>query len=246
MMYQLPTRFLFAALLMCVVAAGCNSTAESSSDAAGNMPRVALSLEAGAKVNVVEIDGEFARVRSADGEEAYVPTTLLQTRSMLDPSDEAYTHVLSAAADAYETIPAKLPAPKPRLMHDIVLERLNVNQLYLTEKTHKEVIAPAKLLTPLDPETGERCFPALTCHNPDCPGKQQAPGGRPYLFVSSSMHMQVQCPACAEAHDPSTRTPAEHKQYRAWVKSYTLPDSAARLRQLDEERRTARSQPALE
>ena len=237
---------LFVALVA-LAANGCNSTAESSLDAPAEMPRVAMSLDAGAKVSIVEVDGDFAKVRSADGKEAYVAQTLLQTRSTLDQSSEGYTHVLSAAADAFESVPAKLPPPpKPRLMHDIVIERLNVNQLYLTVKTHKEVIAPAKLMTPLDPETGERCFRALTCRNPDCPGKDMARGERPYLFVPPTIHSPVQCPACAAAHDPATRTLAERAQYRAWVKPYRLPESAARLQQLDAESRTARSQPVLD
>ena len=229
-----------------LTAMGCNSTAESSLDATPDMPRIAKTLDAGEGVTMVEVDGEFAKVLSSDGEEIYVQATLLQPRSSLDQSDVSYSHVLSTGADAYASEPSTVPPPKPRLMHDIVVERLNVNQLYLTEKTRKEVIAPAKLLTPLDPETGERCFPALTCHNPECPGKQQASGDRPYLFISSSMHMQVQCPACAKSHDPSTRTQAEHVQYRAWVKPYRLPESATRLRQLDEESRTARSQAPLD
>ena len=178
MSYFNPNTLLLVALIA-VVAAGCNSTAESSLDTSTDAPRVAMSLEAGAKVSVLEADGEFVKVRSADGEEAYVRATLLQSRSMLDNSDEAYTHVLSTSADAYATVPAKLPEAKPRLMHDIVLERLNVNQLYLTEKTRKEVIAPARLLTPLDPATNERCFPALTCQNPHCPGQKSASGERP-------------------------------------------------------------------
>ncbi|MCG8587625.1 MAG: SH3 domain-containing protein [Pirellulales bacterium] len=235
-----------ALLLAAIAAAGCNSAAESSPDAPVNLPQVAMSLDAGAKVNIVEVDGDFAKVRSADGQEAYVLATLVQRRSMLDTSDELYTHVLSAATDAYESAPTKLPPPKPRLLHDIVVERLNVNQLYLTEKTHKEVIAPAKLLTPVDPETGEKCFPALTCYNPDCPGKSDATGERPYLFTTSAAHMKVQCPACARSHAPATRTLAERARYRAWIKPYRLPESAARLEQLEAESRTAHSQPPPE
>jgi len=236
---------LFVALLS-LAANGCSATAESSSQAGvEKLPPVVMTLESGAKVSVLEVEGDFAKVRSADGKEAYVAWALLQTRSTLDQSSETYTHVLSLSADAFESVPAKLPLQKPRLMHDIVIERLNVNQLYFTEKTHKEVIAPARLLTPLDPETGERCIPALVCHNPNCPAKAQAQGERPYLFVPPSLLSPVQCPACAKAHDPATRTLAERVQYRAWVKPYRLPESAARLKQLAEESRTARSQPAL-
>jgi hypothetical protein len=103
------------------------------------------------------------------------------------------------------------------------------------------VIAPARFVAPWDEELGERCFPALTCHNPDCPGEGR--GDRPYLFVvpfkPGGAGGELQCPACAEAFPPATRTPAERNQYRKWVKPYRLPEQAARLEQLDAEIRTS-------
>ncbi|MCG8586045.1 MAG: hypothetical protein MI757_15160 [Pirellulales bacterium] len=235
-------RILIANLLMCV-AFGCNSSDDHGTNPA-KAPQPSSSVAAEAKVSVMEVDGDMAKVRTTEGKEVYVPKVRLQQRSTLDRSDESFTHVLTATTDAYDERPAAPPKPKVRATKDIVRERLNLNQLYLTEKTRKEVIAPARLMTPWDEESGERCFPALTCENPNCPG--QPSGDRPYLFIvpftPGGSGPEMTCPACAQIHDPATRTEAERAQYRKWIKPYRLPEQAARLKQLDAEIRESAAQ----
>ena len=227
-------RSLCITLLLCV-AIGCGKGGDEPADKA-EPPKPVATVASQAKVTVIETDGKLAKVRTADGKEVFVPKVRLQERSTLDRSAEEYTHVLSAATAAYETA-VELPKPQRRPTKDVAIEQLNVNQLYLSERTMTEVIAPARFMAPWDEELGERCFPALTCENPDCPGE---PGeGRPYLFIvrysPGGSGGEIICPACAEAFDSANWTDEERVQYRKWVKPYRLPEQAARLKQLDDE-----------
>jgi hypothetical protein len=220
---------------------GCGSSGDS--DPPQPVAKPAATLEAYAHVSLLGTEGEMAHVRTADGKEFYIRQDRLQDRSTLDRSDEDYTHVLSAAADAYEEPPSELPIPEPRPTKDVALESISLNQLYLSEKTLTEVIAPARFMTPWDEELGERCFPALTCNKPDCPGEGK--GDRPYLFIipysPGGGGGQMICPACSKGRALSTWTEEERQEYfkNKWVQPYLLPDQAERLEQLEEEMRAS-------
>jgi len=229
-----------AALLLACMAVGC--TSDTGPAVPGDEAQPTASLEAHTKLSLLGVEGELANVRTADGKEFYVRQDRLQDRSTLDRSDEDYTHVLSAATDAYDEPPAKLPIPEPRPTSEVALERICLNQLYLTEKSRQEVIAPARLMAPWDEEAGERCFPALTCAKPDCPGEGR--GERPYLFIipfTPSGGGEMICPACAELRDPATWTEKARQEYykNKWVRPYRLPGQDAQLKRLDDEMRAS-------
>jgi len=73
---------------------------------------------------------------------------------------------------------------KARTTKDITQDRLDIPCLYLTPDG-KEIKVPFKDAREvvLDPETKQMIYPAYTCTNPDCPGKDKGKNGRPYLFI---------------------------------------------------------------
>ena len=71
-------------------------------------------------------------------------------------------------------------AAPPRSRDEIFRERLELPSVYLTVKSHKQVSAPGGKGSFVDNETGELCWPALCCNNPDCPGRTSE---GPYLFI---------------------------------------------------------------
>ncbi len=89
------------------------------------------------------------------------------------------------------TIEAVESGPPPRSRDEIFAERRDVPRLYLTARTLKRVIAPTSRGIFVDVETGEICWPALGCYNPDCPdrGADQEPYGfiaaNPFAYISS-------------------------------------------------------------
>ena len=141
----------------------------------------------------------------------------------------------------------------PRTREEIFQERMALPARYFSAKTHQRVIAPAGKGIFVDEETGEICWPALVCNNPDCPGRQ---GDEPLLFIEpdsayyvkpdgtvgydaarakAERHRAGPCPECARKRDPRTETAEQRQRYIDWVKPYVLPDTAARMKQLDEE-----------
>jgi hypothetical protein len=142
--------------------------------------------------------------------------------------------------------------PPPSTRDEIFRERLALPAVYFTAKTHKRVIAPASKGLFVDEQTGEVCWPALACHNPDCPGRS---GGEPLLFIepeagvyakpdgtigydraraTTNQSVVAGCPACLKKRRPQTETPEQRARYVSWVKPYVLPETAARLAELDE------------
>lgn len=93
----------------------------------------------------------------------------------------------------------------------------------------------------IDPATGQIAWRAMTCYNPDCPGRGK--GGGPLLFVRPNKTMSIGpegkivisgeqdiaepdkcvCPACGSG---------------GFVAAYDPPESFVRNRQLDDEMRT--------
>ena len=118
--------------------------------------------------------------------------------------------------------------PRPTL--DVVKEKITLPAVFLTEKTHQEVIAPGNT-QPV--HNGQPCWRAYMCTHPDCPGEGK--NGRPYLFINSKPGSDTYCPACLRGRDPSKLSAEIGREYRWAVKLYVLPESAERLRQLDEE-----------
>jgi len=150
-----------------------------------------------------------------------------------------------------------------RSFRQIDKERRELPALFLTAETHKEVIAPGNQGTFVDEKTGELCWPAYTCENPDCPGEEK--NGRPHLFIHSDPLVKVgsdgeilyteapagqppdeyivaqggflvpTCPACLKNRKLETETDKERQKYLNWVKPYILPKTLKRQKELDEE-----------
>ena len=125
--------------------------------------------------------------------------------------------------------------------------------MYLATKSHKQVIAPGGRGVFIDPETGEVCWPALVCNNPNCPGRRN---GEPFLFCEAdpgvyvksgktlgydmaasqaAPHLGTGCPRCAANRNFATETAEVRKQYINWVQPYVLPETAEKMKQLDAE-----------
>lgn len=154
---------------------------------------------------------------------------------------------------------------KPRPAQLIHEERRALPVLYLTEKSQQEVIRSAAEGLFVEEKTGELCYRAYYCTSPDCPNKDKTENGRPVVFIHRNptasvgadgeiIYREVQssaefkrlsreqgsflaptCPACWELRDPDSETPRQTQQYINYVQPYTLPESAKRAAQLDEE-----------
>ncbi|MHC4179350.1 MAG: hypothetical protein ACYSWU_17695 [Planctomycetota bacterium] len=141
----------------------------------------------------------------------------------------------------------------PRSRDEIFRERLKLPALYFTAKTHKRVMAPMSRGMFVDEQTGEICWPALACNNPECPGRKE---DEPLLFIEPDAAVYVKpdgsvgynpgraaagarpsgpCPECLKTRNPQTETIEQRQRYIAWVRPHVLPETAARMKQLDEE-----------
>ena len=135
--------------------------------------------------------------------------------------------------------------------------------LYLTENSQTEVQAPAEAGLFVDEATGELCYRAYECQNPDCPGRQA--GGNAFLFVhrdvlaavdangeitwgevpagqdpqayirSKGGFMAPTCPKCVELRDLENESDADRRKYQSFVKLHEMPETAARRAELEEE-----------
>jgi len=152
---------------------------------------------------------------------------------------------------------------KPRTIEDVEEEMRSLPATYLTAETGKEISAPSNKGVFVDEETGELCFPAYMCTNPDCPGEKQ--GDRPFLFIHRRMlleagpngeviyneipegkdptkyitsrggFMNPTCPACYKKRNPDSESAAEKQKYIKWAKPYEAPEVVQRRAELEEE-----------
>jgi hypothetical protein len=156
--------------------------------------------------------------------------------------------------------------PRPRTLADINAERDSLPAVYLSQKSLNDVIAPGNATPPvIDKATGDLCWPAYMCTNPDCPAKDEGKKGRPFLFIHFDPFLTLKpdgtfereelppgadrnreirargafpdptCPACAKNRNFARESPQEAQKYLNWVKPYVLPESARRMKELDEE-----------
>jgi hypothetical protein len=158
------------------------------------------------------------------------------------------------------------PAP-PRPASLITDERRSLPALYITEKTGQERILPGNTDILVDEETGEICYRAYACTRDDCPGKDKRPDGRPFLFIhidptleampdGTVNHRKVNsaaeyerlvkqygnfllptCTECAKTRNLKTESKEVKQEYMLSVKPYVLPETAERMKELDEEHR---------
>jgi hypothetical protein len=151
-----------------------------------------------------------------------------------------------------------------RPLEEIREEQASLPTVYLTEKTKQEVVVPINRPVFVHESTGELCYPALICQNPDCPGGtgegspgplfihshplmsagadgtiQWAtipPGKIPADYIESlGGHSQPTCPACLKQRKLGSETDEQKKNYQQWVVNYMPPESAKRAEELKKE-----------
>ena len=149
------------------------------------------------------------------------------------------------------------PPPQPRSHDQIVAEIISLDELYLTDKTNRRVIAPGGKGRFFDPKSGETCWPALCCNAPDCPARQA--DGSPFIFIMPDPGLQSKpdgtvdydvklaksaripwdgfCPRCWEAKNLKSLAPSQRQRYIDYVKVYELPESLQRRAELEAEMR---------
>ncbi len=156
---------------------------------------------------------------------------------------------------------------KPRTMEEIDAERRDLPALYLTEKSLKHVEAASSAGLFVDEATGEICYPAYECANPDCPGLSA--DGKRHLFIhrdvlvsvgaggefkwepipagqdpleyirSKGGHKSPTCDKCLENRNLESESDEEEQQYGQWAQPYELPETAKRREELDAEHQEA-------
>ena len=152
---------------------------------------------------------------------------------------------------------------KPRALEEIEAEQRALPVLYLTEKSMAEVHAPADAGLFVDKATGELCYRAYECRNPDCPGKGS--GDKPHLFIHRDVlvsvdasgeiswsqipagqnpqdyiraqggYMAPTCPKCAELRDLDNESDADRQKYQQFIELHEIPETAARREELEAE-----------
>ncbi len=143
----------------------------------------------------------------------------------------------------------------PRTLDEIFNEERALPKLYFTAITQKRITAPATIGPFVDKETGEICWPALECINPQCPGR--AADGSPFLFISPDNPYVAkpdgtavpgnpdpktvrptggQCPQCFKIRNRNTESAAVKQKYINMVIQHVLPESQARAKELEQER----------
>lgn len=149
----------------------------------------------------------------------------------------------------------------PRLREEVFRERLELPRLYFTAETRKRVRAPAGKGVFVHEESGEICWPALVCNAPDCPGRTA--DGKPFVFIAPDPCICIKpdgtlgydparasldknpsgaCPECLKIRNLSTETDQQRRRYIEWVRPYVLPETARRLKELEEEQQRRREQ----
>lgn len=151
----------------------------------------------------------------------------------------------------------------PRTPQQIDAERESLPALYLT-KSGREIIAPRNPERAIA-NRGELAYAAWACRNPNCPGEKN--GDRPFLFVWPNPLAELNadgtlgrreqkpnedyvdllramnipetptCPACLQQRNVAKESTAQRNQYFTWCEEFVLPETAARLKELDEEHR---------
>lgn len=115
---------------------------------------------------------------------------------------------------------------------DIFTEKINLPQLYIGLKTKKQVTAPASKGVFTDPDTQDEFWPAMECANPNCPARS---GADPVLFVLPRTEPHRGCPSCLKVRDLKNESREQKAKYEGFVSLYVLPETKARVQELDEE-----------
>ncbi len=142
----------------------------------------------------------------------------------------------------------------PPSRDDIFNKQMELPTLYLTTQTGQHVIAPASKGVFVDEKSGEVCWPAQACHNPDCPGV--GIDGEPHLFIvplpggpkptrqaapdkvtTDHVNGQGHCPQCLKIRRLDNETPQLRQQYGNFVRPHVLPEAAEQMKEIEAARK---------
>jgi pSer/pThr/pTyr-binding forkhead associated (FHA) protein len=150
--------------------------------------------------------------------------------------------------------PSARSAPQTR--DEIFQEKVSLPTLYLTEKTKQRVVTAGSQENFVDKKTGKICWRAFECRNPDCPAK--AADRNSYLFIipepgvfltpdgTLGFDQEVAkkviesgnsggCPECLKIRDLKSESSSIRERYASYVQPHVLPETAKRLKELNEE-----------
>jgi hypothetical protein len=193
-------------------------------------------------VQLLEESGDFAKIETDNGQTGYVSAGLLKHRNTAESADADHSHVLVQDAKLWEAISESSPLPPaPRDRAAIDREQHTLNALFIGEETGKEVIAPRNVHYFVVDQTGERCWRAIECLHPNCPGEKKN-GRSHYLFILiveklNEEEPPIECDACRSFRDVDNETPQEKTEWSRYVRPYELPETLRRRVELDNERR---------
>ena len=128
--------------------------------------------------------------------------------------------------------------------------------LYLNAKTKKRVLTPKSQVNFVAKDTGEICWRAFECRNPNCPAKAVNPDL--FLFITPDPAVYIKpdgtlgfdegkangaiqqettgsCPECLKIRNLESESSATRERYASYVQPHVLPETAKRLKELDEE-----------
>ena len=149
--------------------------------------------------------------------------------------------------------------PPPRSSDEIFAERESLPALFLAGKLEKRITAPGDKRYFLNAESKEIYWRAMTCKNPKCPAVKD--GGKPSIFINPNpavvLHPDgtlghyperaakaaeagpiVACPECLKTRDVATESIETKEIYLSYVRPYILPETAKRLKELDNEQKS--------
>lgn len=154
---------------------------------------------------------------------------------------------------------------KPRTAPQITQDRMSLPMLCLTKSGKEIIVPGATAgRAVLDKTTGELAYPARICANPDCPGEGNGVRPYLFIWEDPTVFINDEdksvgtlepksnedffdmckekgvqpnptCPACLKSRNLAAESEEEAQKYRQWVRPYVLPETARRLKKLDEE-----------
>ncbi len=149
----------------------------------------------------------------------------------------------------------------PPSTEELFQQQMDLPAVYLTSVTGTRIIAPSRDNPFVDPKTGEVAWLAMSCENPDCPGRTAE---EPFLFIAPNMGVRISadgtftsdprqgkpfavappnapflitpfgCPQCMTLRKVGSESAAQKQKYNAWVRPYVLPETAKKMKELDE------------
>jgi hypothetical protein len=155
---------------------------------------------------------------------------------------------------------------RQRTLEEIEADQRTLPTLYLTEKSNKQIVAPANRGLFVDEATGEICYQPFECLHPQCPGKS---GDKPVLFVHRDVLVSLgpdrkfvyqpvpadvdfeefirskggqpvpTCPHCLKNRKLESETPEEKLAYQKSVRPYEMPETTKRREELKQEHQQA-------